>query len=280
MIKAVNYGTEGWDSDGNLEFPELVSISYNVFGFDPNAKYKVLCLLEPKHVVAPTRNSYPHFYRLLNDDTEMIDYASNSFDLVLTYEPNILKYVSNSEKFIMGDCWLDFDKLSYDRKQNKISYLTSNKYLTIGHLVRKNIFESLSKYAGTTLPNGFDYLQHVSPPRIPSKNLVFEEFKFSIIVENDQCVDYFTEKLIDCLASKTIPIYWGCPNVGDYFNMDGIITFRDHDELEKIILSLYDGLYEEKLSAIEENYELSKKYINNFKRIEKIINDNFFGGGN
>ena len=75
----------------------------------------------------------------------------------------------------------------------------------------------------------------MSPPFHERRNDFFESSKFHIAVENSQQKNYFTEKIIDCFASKTVPIYFGCPNIGDWFHMDGIITFSDLDELKKIV---------------------------------------------
>jgi hypothetical protein len=37
-------------------------------------------------------------------------------------------------------------------------------------------------------------------------------------VESSSETEIFTERLIDCLVTKTIPIYWGCPNISDFFD--------------------------------------------------------------
>lgn len=37
------------------------------------------------------------------------------------------------------------------------------------------------------------------------------------MVARQEC--YFSEKLSDCFVSGTIPLYWGCVRLGDYFDM-------------------------------------------------------------
>ena len=49
---------------------------------------------------------------------------------------------------------------------------------------------------------------------------------FSIAIENSRNGCYFTEKILDCFTTRTVPIYWGCPDIGDYFDMNVIITFN------------------------------------------------------
>ena len=50
---------------------------------------------------------------------------------------------------------------------------------------------------------------------------------FSIAIENASYETYFTEKLLDCFATGTIPVYYGAPDIGDYFNKDGIIDLSE-----------------------------------------------------
>jgi hypothetical protein len=76
------------------------------------------------------------------------------------------------------------------------------------------------------------------------------------VIENSKVINYCSEKLLDCLVSKTIPIYWGCPNVEDFFDTTGWILF---DKLEEdLYIKLYDldedyyGKYSE---VIEKNYQ-------------------------
>ena len=48
---------------------------------------------------------------------------------------------------------------------------------------------------------------------------------FSIVIENSIESDYFTEKLLDCFLTGTIPIYVGTKTTSEYFDTDGIIYF-------------------------------------------------------
>jgi hypothetical protein len=79
---------------------------------------------------------------------------------------------------------------------------------------------------------------------------------FSIVYEN-HCYDkYYTEKITDCFASKTIPIYWGTKLVTEDFNADGILFT---DKLNGMMLSA--ELYHSKLDAVNDNYERVKKLV-------------------
>ena len=64
------------------------------------------------------------------------------------------------------------------------------------------------------------------------------DYRFSIVIENCKRDYWFTEKLIDCLRTGTIPIYWGCPSIGDFFDIRGFILFDDINDLENILNNL------------------------------------------
>jgi hypothetical protein len=56
--------------------------------------------------------------------------------------------------------------------------------------------------------------------------------------------------------TKTIPIYVGFENIGDYFDIRGIIKFEDFD-LKNISSELYGNMQK----YVEKNYELVQNYL-------------------
>ena len=62
------------------------------------------------------------------------------------------------------------------------------------------------------------------------KEKVFSNSQFGIAIENFSHRGYFTEKILNCFAQGTVPVYLGSPNVNKYFDHQGIITFsKIHD---------------------------------------------------
>jgi hypothetical protein len=77
-------------------------------------------------------------------------------------------------------------------------------------------------------------------------------YMFSIIVENGNYNSYYTEKLTDCFATGTVPIYWGTKNLPSQFDQDGIIWLEEGKENE-ILNSLNEDVYKAKLKSIKNN---------------------------
>jgi hypothetical protein len=107
--------------------------------------------------------------------------------------------------------------------------------------------------------------------RLDRKEPMFEKALYSIVVENVKHENWFTEKLLDCLVTKTIPIYWGSPNIGDFFNLDGFIIFRDEKDLLQQIGTLSVEYYYQKLKSLEDNYQRALKYRTFWPRVYENI---------
>jgi len=106
---------------------------------------------------------------------------------------------------------------------------------------RNNFFMELSKYKridscgkhlnnmGRNCPsnhNSSEYIDFIS------------KYKFMICFENESHINYFTEKMINAYKGGTIPIYWGCKNVGDFINMDAILYLKPNyteNDVQKLI---------------------------------------------
>ena len=95
--------------------------------------------------------------------------------------------------------------------------------------------------------------------------------QFHIAIENDVKANWFSEKLLDCFISKTIPIYCGCPNIGEYFNEKGIIKFSNIKECIEICKNVNENTYQEMLPTIEENYNKALEYYDWQKRVKDVL---------
>ena len=137
--------------------------------------------------------------------------------------------------------------------------ISSDKRWIIGHDFRHIIIE---KYR-----NKFD-LYGRGFNDIECKEIGLNEYMFSIAVENCKKDYYFTEKLIDCFRSKTIPLYWGCPSISKFFDENGIIQFDNINELGDIINSLTEEKYYSLIQSVENNYNLSFEYDTLFTNLK------------
>lgn len=259
-IKIIGY-LPGYSGDPryvfSAQYPEQVSVSFDNVNIDPTAKYNVLVQCEPPKL-------YIDFYG-------MVQQNQHKFDLILAYDERLLA-LPNSEEFCPVGTWVDDMELD---KRDQITFLMSSKIWTSEHRMR---FMIMHKYQNESHIGNFEFLMHRNPPSVPSKNPFFKNAKFHITCENQVMNNMYSEKILDCFKTKTVPIYYGCQNINKYFNPKGIIQFNTFQELQVILDNLQPEQYNEMLPYVEENYELCRPYweksIN--QRIEQIIQKRFF----
>lgn len=182
------------------------------------------------------------------------EFAKNNyqkFESIFTFDKEFLEL---SDKFVLiplGGCWVpENDRIVH--KKNKITSMvySKKKYLE-GHFLRHQAANTIT---------GVDLYGSGYRP-IKNKSEALNDYMFSITIENCKKDYYFSEKLIDCFITGTVPIYWGCPSIGDFFNEKGIITFDTIEELKQILNNLNEEDYKNMEQYVLENYEKAKKYL-------------------
>ena len=119
--------------------------------------------------------------------------------------------------------------------------IASNKLQCEEHYYRQQIIEKFK-----------DQVDHfgIGFNRISQKEEGLKDYYFSIAMENGNYPLMFTEKITDCFATGTIPIYWGTDKISSMFNPEGIIMLTDQFEIKDLSPDLYHSKYE----AIQDNF--------------------------
>lgn len=204
-----------------------------------NSKYKIGWLMEAREMNPIHYNRFEEYM--------------NNYDFVLTHDPELLdKYPTKAKYHTIGGCWIRESNYGVHTKTKNISMIYSNKTMLEGHKLRHEV--------ANRVRSSVDLYGRGTPRPVDFKEDALVDYRYSIVIENTKQDNYMTEKLLDCLAVGTIPVYWGCPNLAEFVNMDGVITFNSVEDLEKILPTLDEKLYISKMDAIRENVEVSKKY--------------------
>ena len=67
-------------------------------------------------------------------------------------------------------------------------------------------------------------------------------YMFSFAMENSRTDSYMSEKVFDCFATTTIPIYLGTSKIIEHFNPEGILFLTPDFDLSLLNRSLYDTM--------------------------------------
>ena len=181
--------------------------------------------------------------------------ANKIYQNVFTTDPDL-----NDGRYIHSQPalpWLidktyDFLKTtSVPEKPYLLSWITSNKSIFQGHKQRMRFLRNIRPRIDFDLfGRGFKYLDDKWDGLSP--------YRYSIVVESHRGPYYFSEKLTDCYLAWTMPIYFGCTNITDYFPKDSLvqIDIEDPDVVEKVKKTIESNLWITRRKAIEKAREL------------------------
>jgi hypothetical protein len=195
------------------------------------------------------------------------------FSFILTWDDKLLNNLDNAIFLPFGHTWFKPDQYQKEHeKKFQISHLCGKLLKTYGQslrhelLARKNEVKVPTKYFDV-----YGDRHNIEEARI-GKEEVFGDSMFGVAIENTSHNGYFTEKILDCFLLKTIPMYWGCTDIDNFFNKEGIIKFGNVDEFTYISNRLNEGYYNSRKEIIEENYQKALQYIDYESNvINKII---------
>ena len=123
----------------------------------------------------------------------------------------------------------ELKKLEIPQKPHTLCTIMSGKTIYRGQNLRLMVVNRfLKKYPGILHFYGRDHGGHEQARKKFSEhykgNIIgrcklstLSRYKYSIACENSSIKNYFTEKISDCFLTWTKPLYWGCPNISDYF---------------------------------------------------------------
>jgi len=149
-------------------------------------------------------------------------------------------------------------ELRHEVWRNRDKIMTPKLFYTSGNTPYSHTFVPWSEASGSPLVLG------------DSKEPLFESM-FHIAIENTSIKNYFTEKLIDCFQTRTVPIYYGCKNVEEFFNIDGIFVAKDLKDIINISNQVTPEMYERMLPAMEDNYNKSMAWADHDDQIRTAV---------
>jgi hypothetical protein len=197
----------------------------------------------------------------------------DKFDLILAWDKDILLSCPNAKLFPYGTTWVkDFEFPK--QKEYCITTLIGGKSMVSGHSLRHQLFETsklitsipihLYNSINTSFKQSTELRQMLSSS---CKNELFYS-QFHIVIENVTSDNWFTEKIIDCFQTNTIPIYVGCDNIGNYFDLRGMFHVKSLVEMIEVCNKITSETYQNMLEYVNINYKKSMNYSDHRKRIE------------
>jgi len=201
----MRYVRNQMDWDGITVFTD--GLLYRPVVDDVQSRYKVGWLHE-------ARTLHPENY-------ERIGQVAHKFDAIMTHDAALLASGAPFVKTIRGGSWVAPDQWGMYPKAKNVAMILSDKVQLEGHKLRHAIAAAglpIDLYGPSYTPIGHD------------KALAYRDYRFAAVVEACREANFFSEHLIDALAFGCVPLYWGCPNIADYFP-GGFMRFETVAEL-------------------------------------------------
>lgn len=126
----------------------------------------------------------------------------------------------------------DLKSLPYPRKDNRVSVVCSSTAKTPGQKRRLAFLKALKERLGDRIVHhgkGFQTVDDKMDAILP--------YRFHLVLENSQSDHYWTEKLADAYLGWAFPLYVGCSNLNEYFDMDSFSAL-DMDDLDAAVASI------------------------------------------
>ena len=227
---------------------------------------------------------------------------SASFQAIFSHDRALIDALPRARPFEHGGTWIPrsvWGDAELGRSLSKnfaVSFICGAKKLTLGHRLRLSLWQRQdeiqcpktfygSGVSGQTPPCSAAAIQKLRA-QPSAKRDALAGVMFHVAIENVSQERYFTEKILDCFLTRVVPVYWGCPNLGDYFDLSGVIVISrgcvadddDDDALKVLTATIVAALnalsaddYTSRMEAIERNFEFAQRWTDLEGRMQGAI---------
>ena len=190
----------------------------------------------------------------------------HKFNYILCRYQQYADRYANVIQFAVVESWIDGGQLLWPPiKTHNCSLIASEKTHLVGHKLRHAVVDWVSTVQADVHVMGRGY----QPFELKQDGLL--PYHYSVVIENFPEPDCFTEKLLDCMLCGTLPIYFGPKNIGDYFNLQGIICCESLADFQVAIITTATPPNELQRMAMAENRQIALNYSNVKQRIVDAI---------
>ena len=186
----------------------------------------------PNEELKPMHKGIREFSRIYTSDTNL---RGNPY----RHSQTALPWHINKDYDFLKGC-------TTPKKERNLSWITSNISVWQGHLLRMSFLKQiLGKIDFDLFGLGFNHIDDKWDGLAP--------YRYSLAVENFQNSYYWTEKIADCFLSWTMPVYYGCEKITDYFPEESMILIDIKEPIEALSTikeAIASNRWERNLAAI------------------------------
>ena len=176
------------------------------------------------------------------------------FKYIFTHDSQLLAQAPNARPLLY---WNEYE-INDEPKTKDISMICGTKAMCPLHINRQRLAEDLE--------DKIDVLGDWDGGERVSIHDAYAPYRFAVVIENYIDDLWFTEKILNAFANKTVPIYLGARQIDRVFNHDGIIQCDSLEKIKAVVEVIQSRgaakIYEQMMEEIEENFKAVQKYKN------------------
>jgi len=168
-------------------------------------------------------------------------------------------------------------------KTKLLSTICSSKYFDPGHIKRIDFLKYLEKQNDDVVKidiYGYDNIHKFKNyvNKLNNKNDGIVPYKYYFMAENNQEVNYITEKFWEPILVESLCFYWGCQNVSDYIDSRAYIEL-DLNDFEKSFNIMKEAIlndeWSKRIEIIRQEKQKILEYYSFLPTLHRIINKDF-----
>ena len=142
---------------------------------------------------------------------KMLETHYDRFNWIFTHDSQLLRIAPNAKPIYY---WNQY-QVNDEEKTKDISMICGIKEMCSLHVERMRLAEALK--------DKIDVLGDIWGQERVTIHDAYAPYRFAVVIENHIDDRWFTEKVLNCFANKTVPIYFGARNIKKEFYEKGII---------------------------------------------------------
>lgn len=215
----------------------------------------------------------------------------NKFDRILTWDDNLIKNPKFIKYYIPMEPSRVVKKIIPFSQKKLLVNISFNKYSSYKNELYSERRKTIA-YFDSRYPDGFDLyglrwnrpitrwqmifpflVKKYSTYRGHTKDKIntLSHYKFNLCYENiSDAKGYIADRIFSAFQAKSVPIYWGAPNIEEYIDADTFIDrrqFKNNAELAHFLKQMTEQEYNKYIDAAE-RFMRSEKYA-------KFLPENF-----
>lgn len=206
------------------------------------ASQRIHWLLEPREL-------HPENYGLALGQLRNGDLIfTHDAELLAMDDPHILPYPHGGTRLHPSDWVLSSEK------PKAVSIVASPKRSMSGHALRHELIEKVGRRIDAYGPQ-YTPIEHKADALLP--------YRYHVAIENTQNGVWFTEALLDCFLTGTIPVYWGSTDalLRWGFDLNGVVLCQNlYDLTNAVNLASIGEIWTIEPEAIERNFIRAHDY--------------------